>query len=400
MLKASEDSKDTKKPRPKTKTKKSQLSPKDPEKSTALTSVLGHSLNQNEENEESSRTEVKDLPELPSNAETETPETPETPETAKGMQPAGTEPALSEQLPTGPTGVTPDLKGPAAADSIAPDPSDLPPTFLSQTQKFPGKFQKLRSAFHQEEQKYHRATATATARSKTMTDTDTEELADLAPDVDSYESAALLLIKGGTDRFRSLAFFQWEALQVAFCFMFQCGVKLTLRRISEFLIFLLPEARSRSEEDVQQGERLTQMHGKVQQTAVVLVESLREADQEMLWFSQEGLTILMQLQLGDARLFFARPLLQRIMCDLWRGVRPDSYARSSWKQLQVWARLLLYSGPNIAILIFWAVVPALEEWMQELSILVADKGRQEEAAYWEGKRKNGKSHSTGAFGWE
>lgn len=36
----------------------------------------------------------------------------------------------------------------------------------------------------------------------------------------------------------------------------------------------------------------------------------------------------MQLQLGDARLFFARPLLQRIMCDLWRGVRPDSYARS------------------------------------------------------------------------
>lgn len=228
-----------------------------------------------------------------------------------------------------------------------------------------------------------------------MTDTDTEELADLAPDVDSYESAALLLIKGGTDRFRSLSFFNWEALQMAFCFMFQCGVKLTLRRISEFLIFLLPEARSRSEEDVQQGESLTQMHGKIQQTAVVLVESLREADQEMLWCSQEGLTILMQLQLGDARLFFARPRLQRIMCDLWRGVRPDSYAQSFWKQLQVWARLLLYSGPNIAILIFWAVVPALEEWMHELSILAADKGRQDEAAYWEGKRKNGKSQSTG-----
>jgi hypothetical protein len=39
MLKTSaEDSKDTKKPRPKTKTKKSHLSPKDPEKSTGLTS--------------------------------------------------------------------------------------------------------------------------------------------------------------------------------------------------------------------------------------------------------------------------------------------------------------------------------------------------------------------------
>ena len=396
MKTSAEDSKDTKKPRPKTKTKKSHLSPKDPEKSTALTSVLGHSLEN--QNEESSKSSSSYLPELPLSAETETPETLESPESPESPKTAILEPA-SPQL-----GVTPRNRGLDSADSadsadVAPDPSDLPRTFLSPTQKFPAKFQKLRSAFHQEEQKYHRATATS-ARSKTMTDTDTEELADLAPDVDSYESAALLLIKGGTDRFRSLSFFEWEALQVAFCFMFQCGVKLTLRRISEFLIFLLPEARSRSEEDVQQGERLTQMHGKVQQTAVVLVESLREADQEMLWCSQEGLTILMQLQLGDARLFFARPLLQRIMCDLWRGVRPDSYARSFWKQLQVWARLLLYSGPNIAILIFWAVVPALEEWMQELSILAADKGRQDEAAYWEGKRKNGKSHSTGAFGWE
>ena len=356
------------------------------------------------QNEESSKSSSSYLPELPLSAETETPETPETPTpespgTAR-VQPAGPAGPAGTLEPASPQLGVPlrNCKGLDSAD-VAPDPSDLPRTFLSPTQKFPAKFQKLRSAFHQEEQKYHRATATS-ARSKTMTDTDTEELADLAPDVDLYESAALLLIKGGTDRFRSLSFFEWEALQVAFCFMFQCGVKLTLRRISEFLIFLLPEARSRSEEDVQQGERLTQMHGKVQQTAVVLVESLREADQEMLWCSQEGLTILMQLQLGDARLFFARPLLQRIMCDLWRGVRPDSYARSFWKQLQVWARLLLYSGPNIAILIFWAVVPALEEWMQELSILAADKGRQDEAAYWEGKRKNGKSHSTGAFGWE
>ena len=109
----------------------------------------------------------------------------------------------------------------------------------------------------------------------------TEELADLAISVDSYESAVQLLIKGGIDRFRILASFEWKALQIACCFMFECGAVMTLRRISEFLIFLLPEARSRSEEDVQQGERLTQMHGKMQQTAVVLVESLSEADQEI-----------------------------------------------------------------------------------------------------------------------
>lgn len=108
----------------------------------------------------------------------------------------------------------------------------------------------------------------------------TEELADLAMSVDSYESAVQLMIKGGIDRFRILASFEWKALQIACCFMFKCGQVMTLRRISEFLIFLLPEARSRSEEDVQQGERLTQMHGKMQQTAVVLVESLSEADQE------------------------------------------------------------------------------------------------------------------------
>eukprot|EP00438_Fugacium_kawagutii_P014919 Skav212392 [mRNA] locus=scaffold2663:8042:9187:+ [translate_table: standard] len=226
-----------------------------------------------------------------------------------------------------------------------------------------------------------------------------EELADLADDIESHESAALLLIKGGTDRFRSVSCFEWEAVQVALCFMFRCGVKLTMQRISEFLIFLLPEARNRSEEDVQQAEHLTQLHGKVQQAAVVLVESLPEADREVLWFSAEGLTFLMQLQLGDARLFFARPSLQRIMCDLWRGVRPKSYAHNPWRLIQAWTRLLCYSVPNMALLILWAIVPPLENQMQKQVIDAADEGRRAEAAYWEEERKKQtKDKSTGEFG--
>eukprot|EP00438_Fugacium_kawagutii_P036102 Skav207190 [mRNA] locus=scaffold4046:36332:37405:+ [translate_table: standard] len=266
--------------------------------------------------------------------------------------------------------------------------------------------EELQSLFRQEEEKHQDKPNFAKPRfakprlQKKLTEKEIqelEELADLADDVESNESAALLLIKGGTDRFRSVSCFEWEALQVALCFMFRCGVKMTLRRISEFLIFLLPEARSRSEEDVQQAEQLTQLHGKVQQAAVVFVESLSEADQEMLWVSFEGLTVLMQLQLGDARLFFARPSLQRIMCDLWKGVRPKSYAGHPLKQLQAWMRLLCFSVPNMAVLILWAIAPPLEHWMQELAIDAADAGRQAEAAYWEGERKK-RRKSTGEFG--
>ena len=343
-------------------TKKSQIRQKDREKSTVLTSILGRETNENEINEISNENDIA---------------------------PDFAEASCSH----------------SDASASAPDPSDVPLPqerfLLSGTFQFPT-LQDLQSAFKQEEAKYRATESFTLTRSKTMTmtDTDTEELADLSPDIGSYESAALLLIKGGHDRFRSLSVFEWKALQLAFCFMFQCGVTMTLRRLSEFLIFLLPEARNRSEEDVQQGERLTQLHGKLQQTAVVLVESLREADQEMLWCSSEGLTILMLLQLGDARLFFARPTLQHIMCDLWRGVRPESYSRSLWKQLQVWMRLLLYSGPNLVILIFWAAAPALEEWLRELSIRIADKGRQDEASYWEQKRleRENKKPQSGDFG--
>mgnify|MGYP002803535339 FL=1 len=227
----------------------------------------------------------------------------------------------------------------------------------------------------------------------------TEELADLAMSVDSYESAVQLLIKGGIDRFRILASFEWKALQIACCFMFKCGQVMTLRRISEFLIFLLPEARSRSEEDVQQGERLTQMHGKMQQTAVVLVESLSEADQEVLWCSRDGLNILVQLQLGDAKLFFARPTLQHIMLQLWRGVRPDSWQRSTTKRLQVSLRLLCYSIPNLLLLPCWAFLPFIEDRLNEVSIRLADSGRQAEAKHWEAKRKARMEASPGSNGW-
>ena len=43
--------------------------------------------------------------------------------------------------------------------------------------------------------------------------------------------------------------------------------------------------------------------------------ALKEAfgAQERLWYSREGQKILMQLQLADARLFFARPKIQRYM---------------------------------------------------------------------------------------
>lgn len=35
--------------------------------------------------------------------------------------------------------------------------------------------------------------------------------------------------------------------------------------------------------------------------------------EERLWYSREGQKILMQLQLADARLFFARPKIQKYM---------------------------------------------------------------------------------------
>ncbi|CAK8994331.1 Transient receptor potential cation channel trpm (Transient receptor potential cation channel [Durusdinium trenchii] len=196
------------------------------------------------------------------------------------------------------------------------------------------------------------------------------------------ETAAELFIKGGTERFRSLSSRAEIDVRQALCCMFYFRVELTLRRTSEFLIFLLAEARVRLEEDLEEGERLARMHGEVQQTAIVLVEKLRANDQEMLWSTQAGLEILMKFQLGDARLFFARPSLQQIMLDVWQGVRPDYFQRSWCKQLQVWMWLLMYGIPNLVMVFLWAVAPEFEQYMHTQTISRADAARQEEEKSW------------------
>eukprot|EP00913_Durusdinium_trenchii_P027526 g25816.t1 len=196
------------------------------------------------------------------------------------------------------------------------------------------------------------------------------------------ETAAELFIKGGTERFRSLSSRAETDVRKALCCMFYLKVELTLRRASEFLIFLLAEARVRLEEDLEEGERLARMHGEVQQTAIVLVEKLRANDQEMLWSTQAGLEILMQFQLGDARLFFARPSLQQIMLDVWQGVRPDYFQRSWCKQLQVWMRLLLYGFPNLVMVFLWAVAPGVEDHIRDTVASDAEKARREEEQKW------------------
>ena len=202
------------------------------------------------------------------------------------------------------------------------------------------------------------------------------------------ETAGELFIKGGADMFRSLSRRDEKDVRKALCCMFYLRVELTLRRTSEFLIFLLGEARVRLEEDLEEGERLARMHGEVQQTAIVLVEKLRANDQEMLWSTQAGLVILMQFQLGDARLFFARPSLQQIMLDVWQGVRPDYFQRSWCKQLQVWMWLLLYGLPNLLMVFLWAVAPGLEEHIQEGVISGAQKAREDETSTWNNILKN------------
>ena len=107
----------------------------------------------------------------------------------------------------------------------------------------------------------------------------------------------------------------------------------------------------------------------------------------------------MQLQLGDAKLFFARPTLQHIMLQLWRGVRPDSWQRSTTKRLQVSLRLLCYSIPNLLLLPCWAFLPFIEDRLNEVSIRLADSGRQAEAKHWEAKRKARMAASPGSNGW-
>ncbi|CAK8994817.1 Transient receptor potential cation channel subfamily M member 1 [Durusdinium trenchii] len=196
------------------------------------------------------------------------------------------------------------------------------------------------------------------------------------------QTAAELFLKGGTERFRSLSSRDEKEVRMALCCMFYLRAELTLRRTSEFLIFLLGEARLRLEEDLEEGERLASMHGKVQQTAIVLVEKLRENDQEMLWCTKAGVCILVQFQLGDARLFFARPSLQQIMLDMWQGVRPDYFERNWCQQLRVWMRLLLFGSANLVMVPLFAVAPGVESYLQCKVILRADQTRQEEEDRW------------------
>ena len=86
----------------------------------------------------------------------------------------------------------------------------------------------------------------------------------------------------------------------------------------------------------------------------------------------------MQFQLGDARLFFARPSLQQIMFDLWRGVRPHKSDRGLRRRLEVSMQLIFWSFPNMFMVLLWALVPSMENWTEDLIIQLSDEARQEE----------------------
>lgn len=242
------------------------------------------------------------------------------------------------------------------------------------------KLGRLRRLFAQLEESEEGVPSETSGRSK---DEETEEMEETEEEYER-ETAAELLIKGGTERFRSLSRRAEKEVRQALCCMFYLKVELTLRRTSEFLIFLLGEARFRIEEDLEEGQRLTRMHGEIQQTAIVLVEKLRVYDQEVLWRTKAGCMILMQFQLGDAKHFFARPSLQQIMLDVWQGVRPDYFQRSLCRLLRVWMRLLLFGLANLVVVFLFAVAPGFEQYMCAQTISRMDTARQKEENHWKG----------------
>ena len=124
------------------------------------------------------------------------------------------------------------------------------------------------------------------------------------------------------------------------------------------------------------------MHGEVQQTAIVLVEKLRANDQEMLWSTQAGLEILMQFQLGDARLFFARPF---IAADHARCLARCPPRLLSTKLVQAAAGLdaaSLVWLPQLSDGLSVAVAPGVEDHIRDTVASDAEKARREEEQKW------------------
>jgi len=178
-------------------------------------------------------------------------------------------------------------------------------------------------------------------------------------------------------RFRSLTHFEWEAVARALCFMFHQSVENTLARIATYLIFLQNEARICIEDDVEHGEWMIRLGGQMQQAAVVMVELLSDGSQEALWCSNKGMATLLYLQLADARLFFARPKLQQIMFDVWRGLRSDASSRGMFKKLWCWVWLGCGSVVNLIVLPAWAALPTIERRMSQYQLARANEARAE-----------------------
>ncbi|CAE7934321.1 unnamed protein product, partial [Symbiodinium sp. KB8] len=200
---------------------------------------------------------------------------------------------------------------------------------------------------------------------------ETPKACESATDTSSAVHAMVILmcpIKKRREFYRHLVEYDWEAVCGAFCYMFlspHCGPPETLKRICDCLLFLDAEASSKVELDVETAEEMHQMNAKLQQTAVAMVEYLRDYEQEELWYSEVGAEILADFQFVDARLFFFRPRLQRILCDMWH---PKYDHVSDWEYM---CYVLKFHAGNIMgliLLIPCALCPSLESYVYNRKI--------------------------------
>jgi len=200
---------------------------------------------------------------------------------------------------------------------------------------------------------------------------ETPKACESATDTSSAVHAMVILmcpIKKRREFYRHLVEYEWEAVCGAFCYMFlspHCGPPETLKRICDCLLFLDAEASSKVELDVETAEEMHQMNAKLQQTAVAMVEYLRDYEQEELWYSEVGAEILADFQFVDARLFFFRPRLQRILCDMWH---PKYDHVSDWEYM---CYVLKFHAGNIMgfiLLIPCALCPSLESYVYNRKI--------------------------------
>ncbi|CAE7457750.1 unnamed protein product [Symbiodinium natans] len=203
-------------------------------------------------------------------------------------------------------------------------------------------------------------TVTATQKLRAEEDEIHTQAVDKAIDTSNATHAMVIFMdKTRHEHYRHLILFDWEAICGAFCYMFVsplCGTSETLKRICDFLLYLDSEASTKVELDVDTAEEMRQMNAKLQQTAVAMVEYLTDHVQEELWYSDEGINILQDLQYADARLFFARPRLQRILSDMWHPHYDHNAGEYVWYLLKLWTGMVV----GLVGLIPCAFCPSLE----------------------------------------